>query len=245
MGRPPVPSEIKALVLDMKNSNLYLGYKRIQGELLKLGIELDKKTIWNILHDFRRKGKVKRGVTWAKFLRTHIKSLYAMDFFTVDTVLNQRFYVFFIIRHQTREIIQFGITLNPIKEFVRQQMIEFSYDFENIIYLIHDRTGEFKLKFDDYGIHGIKTSVKAPNMNSIAERFIGSVRREILDHFIIFSQNQLYHLLKVYFEHYNTKRPHQGINQRVPKGYTIRDYGKIKSRSTLFGLNYEYYREAA
>ena len=99
-----------------------------------MGIELDKKTIWNILHDFRRKGKVKRDLTWAKFLKTHIKSLYAMDFFTVDTVLNQRFYVFFIIRHQTREIIQLGITMIPVKEFVRQQMIEFSYDVENIIY---------------------------------------------------------------------------------------------------------------
>jgi len=82
--------------------------------------ELDNKTIWNILHDFRRKGKVIRGVTWAEFLKTHIKSLYAMDFFTVDTLFNQRFYIFFIIRHKTREIIQFGITMNPVEEFVRQ-----------------------------------------------------------------------------------------------------------------------------
>ena len=126
-------------------------FHRNTHELLKLGIELDKKTRWNILHTFRRKGKVKRGVTWAQFLKTHIKSLYAMDFFTVDTVLNQRFYVFFIIRHQTREIIQFGMTLNPVKEFVRQQMIEFAYDLKDMVYLIHDRTGEFKLKFDDYG----------------------------------------------------------------------------------------------
>jgi transposase InsO family protein len=82
-------------------------------------------------------------------------------------------------------------------------------------------------------------------MNSIAERFIGSVRRELLDHFIICSQDQLYNLLKAYIEHYNTKRPHQGIEQRVPKGYTIRNFGRIKSKPTLFGLNYEYYREEA
>ena len=229
----------------MKNKNLYWGYNRIQGELLKLGIELDKKTIWNILNSFRRNGKVKRSVTWDQFLKTHIKSLYAMDFFTVDTLLNQRFYVFFIIRHKTREIMQFGITMNPIKEFVRQQMIKFSDDLRSRIYLIHDRTGEFGLRFEDYGICGVTTFVKAPNMNSIAERFIRSVRREILDHFIIISQHQLYHLLKTYIEYYNRRRPHQGIEQRIPQGYTVRAFGKIKSRPTLFGLNYEYYREAA
>jgi len=229
----------------MKNKNVYWGYKRIQGELLKLGIELDKKTIWNILYDFRRRGKVKRGVTWRQFLKSHIKSIYAMDFFTVDTLFNQRFYVFFLIRHKTREIIQFSITMNPVKEFVRQQIIDFSYDLNDMVYLIHDRTGEFWLKYTDYGINGIKISVRAPNMNSIAERFIGSVRRELLDHFIIFGQNQLYSILKEYVEYYNTKRPHQGIEQRVPKGYTIRNCGKIKSRPVLFGLTHEYYREAA
>ena len=82
-------------------------------------------------------------------------------------------------------------------------------------------------------------------MNSIAERFIGSVRRELLDHFIIFGQNQLYSILQEYVEYYNSKRPHQGIEQRVPKGYITKNCGKIKSRPVLFGLNYEYYREAA
>ena len=113
------------------------------------------------------------------------------------------------------------------------------------VYLIYNRTVEFGLKYKDYRIQGTKTSVKAPNMNAIAERFIGSVRREILDHFIIIGQHQLYHLLKAYIGYYNTRRPHQGIEQRVPKGYTIRTFGRIKSRPTLFGLNYEFCREAA
>jgi putative transposase len=229
----------------MKNKNLYWGYKRIQGELLKLGIELDKKTIWNILHDFRRKGKIKKGLTWAKFLKGHLKSIYAMDFFIVDTLFNQRFYVFLMIRHKTREIIQFGITKNPVKEFGRQQIIEFSFSLNDLVYLIHDRSGEFELKYLDYGITGITTSVKALNMNSKAERFIGSVRRELLDHFIIFNQDQLHNLLNAYIKHYNTKRPHQGIEQRVPKGYAIRKFGNVTSKPTLFGLNYEYYRETA
>ena len=81
-------------------------------------------------------------------------------------------------------------------------------------------------------------------MDSFAERFIGSVRSEILDHFVIFSQTQLYNILKKYVEYYNTKRPHQGIEQRIPKGYVIRNDGIIKNRKILFGLNYEYFREA-
>ena len=82
-------------------------------------------------------------------------------------------------------------------------------------------------------------------MNSIAERWIGSVRREILDHFIIFSKNQLRNILKEYVEYYNKTRPHQGIYQQIPQGYKIRKDGKIKSRPILFGLNQEFYREAA
>ena len=130
-------------------------------------------------------------------------------------ILNTRFYVLFIIRHKTREIIQFGITMNPTREFVRQQIINLTEDLKDIIYLIHDGTGEFRLNYIDYGIHGIKTSVKAPNMllsapmgvNAIAERFIGSVRREILDHFIIFSMSQLRNVIKEYVEYYNKTRP--------------------------------------
>ncbi len=168
-----------------------------------------------------------------------------MDFFTIDTILNQRFFVFFIIRHETREIIQFGITMNPVKEFVKQQIIEFTYDLKACVYLIHDRTGEFGLQYNDYGIKGIKTSVRAPNTNSISERFIGSVRREILDHFVLFSQKQLYKILREYVEYYNTKRPHQGIDQRIPKGHNIENTGRIKSRPILFGLNFDYYRKVA
>ena len=138
--------------------------------------------------------------------------------------------------------------MNSQKQKVQQillRIIEFTFSLEDIVYLIHDRAGEFGLRYQDYGITGITTSIKAPNMNSIAKRFMGSVRRELLDNFIIISQDQLYYLLKTYIEHYNTKRPHQGIGHKVPKSYAIQNYGMIKSKPTLFGLNYEFYREAA
>ena len=123
-GRPPVSAEIKNLILKIKNENISWGAKKIQRELLKLNIDLDTKTIRNILKIFRRKGKIKKSLEWKKFLKMQVESIYAMDFFTVDTFLNQRFYVLFIIHHSTREIVQFAVTQNPVREFVRQQIIE-------------------------------------------------------------------------------------------------------------------------
>jgi putative transposase len=119
-GRRPVERDIRNLILNMKNENLFWGVKRIQGELLKLGIVLDSKTIWNIIREFRKRGKIKTGLSWKKFLEMHKQSFFAMDFFTLDTILNKRYYVLFFISHQTKEIVRFAITENPVKEFVRQ-----------------------------------------------------------------------------------------------------------------------------
>ena len=96
------------------------GVRKIQGELRKLGIIIDHKTIWNILRTFRRKGKIKINLNWKKFLKMHIETIYAMDFFTIDTIFNKRYYVFFIINHKTREIVRYAIVENPTREFVRQ-----------------------------------------------------------------------------------------------------------------------------
>jgi hypothetical protein len=166
VGRPPVSNEIKQLVLAMKNDNLFWGYKKIQGELKKLDIHLDKKTIRNILNDFRWKGKIKESLTWEQFLRLQIHSIYAMDFFTVDTVLRQRYYVYFIIYHQTREIVDFAITRNPCLQFVRQHLIEFEQTLNKVVYLIHDNAAQFKLDYIAYGIKEIRTSIEAPNMKA-------------------------------------------------------------------------------
>jgi len=131
-GRKPVDKEIQNLILSMKNGNILWGVKKIQGELLKLDIALDTKTIWNILHKFRRQGRIKAGLTWKKFLQMQADSICGMDFFTVDTVLNKRYYVYFIIAHASREIFRFAITENPVREFVRQQLIELSDRFDRV-----------------------------------------------------------------------------------------------------------------
>ena len=245
IGRPPVQNEIKQLILNMKNENLYWGYKKIQGELLKLGITLDQKAIRNIIADFRRRGKIKQYLTWKQFLRPQIHSIDAMDFFTIDTVLDQRCYVFFIMYHKTREIVQFAVTRNPMREFVRQQLMVFENRLNNVVYLIHDRAAQFDLDYFAYGIKEVKISVNAPNMNAFAERFVGSVRREVLDYFLLISETQVIKILQEYVDYYNSKRPHQGIDQQMPNGYKAQTNGRVLKFPILGGLCYHYMRRVA
>ena len=210
-----------------------------------MNIFIDYKTIWNILRIFRRKGKVKKYLNWKKFLSMQVNSIYAMDFFTIDTIFNKRFYVFFIIAHNTREIIRYAITKNPTKEFVRQQIIEFEQEMNRIVYMIHDNAFQFNLYYLSYSIKGICTSIKSPDMNSIAERFIRSARQEALDYFLMLNRKQLTGILTEYINYYNTMRPHQGINQNIPENYEPQKKGKIIKLPVLSGLHHHYFREAA
>jgi hypothetical protein len=139
----------------------------------------------------------------------------------------------------------FAVTQNPVREFVRQQIIEFENIVNQTVYLIRDNSRQFDLDFIAYGIKDIRTSVYAPDMNSIAERFIRSVRTEALDNFIIFNEGQLFRILSEYIKFYNSLRHHQGINQNTPKGYVARSYGKVLKRPVLAGVCYHYFREAA
>ncbi len=210
-----------------------------------MDINLDKKTIRNILSDCQRRGKIKQSLTWKKFLCLQIQSIYAMDFFMIDTILKQRFYVFFIIYHRTREIAHVAITMNPCREFVRQQLIEFGEQLNHLVYMIHDNAAQFKLDYLAYGIKEIRTSVNSPNMNSIAERFIGSLLRESLDYFLLLNERQILHILRQYIDYYNTRRPHQGLDQQVPKRYKPQKQGRVRKIPILGGLCYHYERRAA
>ncbi len=168
-----------------------------------------------------------------------------MDFFTVDTILQQRFYVYFMIYHKTREIVHFAITRNPCRQFVRQQLIEFEQSVNDLVYVIHDNAAQFNLDYLAYGIKEIRTSVEAPNMNAIAERFIGSVRREALDYFLLISEKQVLNILREYIDYYNSKRPHQGLEQNTPQGFEAQKCGKVRKMPILGGLYYHYERRAA
>ena len=245
-GRKPVDTEIKNLILSMKNDNLLWGVKRIQGELLKLDISLSTKTIRKILQSFRRRGKIHRSLNWKKFLETQIQSIHAMDFLTVDNMLGRRFYVFAVISHKTRQIVRFAVTENPTREFVRQQLILFSERVASTAYVIHDNAAMFNIDFLAYNLLSINTAVEAPNMNSIMERFFRTVRREALDNFILMSGSQIQAILEEYTAFCNTQRPHQGIQQQIPKpGSAVRTAGPIRKSAVLGGLHHHYFRQAA
>jgi len=245
-GRKPVATDIKNLILSMKNDNLLWGVKRIQGELLKLDIILSTKTIRKIIQSFRRRGKIRRSLTWKKFLETQIQSIHAMDLLTVDTMLGKRFYVFAVICHKTREIVQFAITENPTREFVRQQLMLLSERITSKAYLIHDNALMFNIDYLAYNLVSVKTGVEAPNMNSIVERFFRSVRREALDNFLLIDKGRIQRILEEYVAFYDTQRPHQAIRQQIPKpGEREETGGAVRESPVLGGLHHHYYRQAA
>jgi len=246
-GRPQTSTDIKELILKLKNENIVWGNKKIQGELLKLGIDLDKNTIAKIIREFRKKGRVKNSGSWKKFIMSHIESLFAMDFLTVESIFSGRLYIFFIICLKTREIVQFGVTDSPSKCFVTQQLFAWREDKEREkVYLIHDNALAFStVNYDACNVRSVPTSPYAPNMNAIAERFVRSIRNEALDHFILFNYNQVEGIVRKYMTYYNQQRPHQGIEQQTPLGYTPQKEGEIISFPVLSGLHHHYSRKAS
>jgi putative transposase len=169
-----------------------------------------------------------------------------MDFVTVDTLLGKRLYVFAIISHKTHEIVQFAVTENPTREFVRQQLMLFSEAIAAKAYLIHDNALMFNIDYLAYNLVSVRTGVEAQNMNSIMERFFGSVRREALDNFLVIDGGQIQRILNEYVAFYNNQRPHQGIQQQTPKpGKSDKETGAVRKIPVLGGLHHDYYRQAA
>jgi putative transposase len=165
-----------------------------------------------------------------------------MDFFTIDTILNQRFYVYFIVHHQSRQIVHFAMTQTPCVQFVKQQVIQFETALEDMVSMIHDNAAQFNLVYLDYGIRSVRTAVKAPNMNAIAERFVGTIRREALDYFLLFGEKQIFKIMQKHIDYYNSKKPHQGLGQSVPCGYEVQNHGRIQKIPILGGLCFHYQR---
>jgi transposase InsO family protein len=244
-GRKPIAQTIKNLILAIKKSNLFFGLTKIQGELAKLDIDLGRSTIQRVLHEHRRNRDLLPWGTWRAFLKVHWNSLFACDFFTVDGALGQCWYVFFLIELKSRQIVQWGVTANPTKIFVQQQLLSFTESRSGPIHLIHDHGPELMaVDYRGYRITGHPTCILSPNLNAYAERFVRFVRRECLDHFIILSQRHLKNLLREYIGYYNHRRPHQGLGNQIPSGRPPDAQGPIRSRPVLVGLFRDYYRSA-
>jgi transposase InsO family protein len=254
-GRPPLDPEVTDLVVRLGEENPRWGCVRIQGELRKLGIRVGASTIRRIL---RRAGlgpaPRRAGPTWTEFLRAQGRGALACDFFTVETVLLKTLYVLFFIELSTRRVHIVGATSRPDSAWVTQQARNLSITgrLDEKKLLIRDRDAKFSGPFDEVfrteGLSIVKTPVRAPTANAFAERWVGTVRRECLDHVLIFGRSHLERVLGAYVEHYNRARPHRSIELQPPDPAPFAEGvagSRLRRRDILGGLIHEYERIAA
>jgi len=224
-GRPPVDQETAALVVRLAGENPRWGYRRIQGELIKLGVRLAASTIARIVKDHGLRPAPRRaGPTWRAFLRAQASHIVATDFFTVDTVTFTRLYVLFFIELGRRRVWITGVTAHPNAAWVTQQARNVTSDLEDAgvetTYVLRDRDTKYVSSFDTVFVAGAaqvsRSPFRTPNANAFAERFVRTVRSECLDHLLIVNARHLERVLRSYARHYNGHRPHQGLSQEIP-----------------------------
>jgi putative transposase len=258
-GRPATRIEARELVVRLARENPGWGYRRIQGELVGLGVKIAASTVWTILREAGIKPAPRRLETsWAEFLRQQAASILECDFLTVDTLFLRRFYVLFFIELATRRVHLAGITTNPDSRWVTQQArnLLMQLDDEAIRprFLIRDHDSRFTRDFDEVfrsqGIRMIKAPVRAPRARAHAERWVGTLRRECLDLLLIVGRQHLEHVLSAYALHYNKHRPHRSLGQRPPVSNMpssdeqavahVIEIDRVRRRDLLGGLIHEY-----
>ncbi|MCP4304781.1 MAG: transposase [bacterium] len=249
-GRPATPTELQKLVLRLDTENPTWGYRRIHGELRRLGHRIAASTVWKILRDNSREPTPNRTrPTWSQFIHSQAHALIATDFFCVDTVTLRRLHVLFFIEIDTRRVHIAGITTNPTGPWTTQAARNLTMTYQRAIkFVIRDGAGQYTRTFDHIfaaiGAEVIKTPPRAPQANTFAERWVRTVRHELLDRTLIWNQRQLERLLDEFVEHYNEHRPHRSLNQRAPADNaeaSVIELGQpIQRTTTCAGLINEY-----
>lgn len=254
-GRPRTDHDLEHLVLRLARENNW-GSERIEGELLKLGYTISAETVRNILrrHGIPPAPERDTSPSW-RHLMTHYKDqLLACDFFTVETLFLQTIYVLVFIEIGSRRVHFAGCTAHPDNAWITQQARHIMWALEDrdpaIRFLIRDNDKKFTTAFDtvfrSQGLDVIPTPYRAPNANAYTERMIRSVREECLDKLLIINQAHLRRVMREYVAFFNTARPHQGIEQRIPIPQTSHHVdGPVRCRNVLGGIIHDYYRDAA
>lgn len=224
-GRPSVDEDTTALVVRLARENPRWGYRRVQGELIKLGVRLAASTIAQIMKDHGLGHAPRRtGPTWRAFLRAQASGIVATDFFSVDTLALTRLYVLFFIELGRRRVWVTGVTAHPHAPWVTQQARNVVGDIHDdgieVKFVLRDRDTKYVLGFDEVfrseGAQILRSPFRTPNANAYAERFVRTVRSECLDHLLIMNARHLERVLRSYVTHYNRHPPHQGISQEIP-----------------------------
>jgi putative transposase len=256
-GRPCTAAVIRDLVIRFARESPTWGHRRIHGELVGLGYRVAPATVWNILHKAGLDPAPRRvGPSWREFCRAQATTMLACDFFTVDTVLLRRVYVFFILEVGTRHVHILGVTRHPTGQWVTQQarnfMLALGEQADSFRFLVRDRDTKFTASFDavfaDAGVGVLRSPPRAPMANAYAERWVGTIRRECLDRMLIFHEQQLRRVLTEYENHYNTHRPHRALEQRTPTERGAIQLpsasGVVRRTQILGGLINEYHHAA-
>lgn len=246
-GRPKIDPDIRALIRRMCQANPLWGAPRIHGELLKLGIEISQATVSKYM--IRRSGPPSQ--SWRTFLENHADELICLDFFTVPTATFRVLFVLVILRHDRRRILHFNVTAHPTAEWTARQLLEGCRASEEPRYLIRDRDAIYGEAFHRQAaaleITEVPTAPRSPWQNPYAERVIGSIRRECLDHVIVLGERHLRRLLRSYAHYYHNARTHLSLRKDTPYGRPIQRpvLGQIVEVPRVGGLHNEYTRMAA
>jgi transposase InsO family protein len=241
-GRPQIETELRALIRRMSIENPLWGAPRIHGELLKLGFEVAQSSVAKYM--VKRLGPPSQG--WRSFLHNHAPDIAAMDLFVVPTIGFDLLYAFVIVRLGRRDLVWINVTAYPTADWVARQLTEAFPWNEAPRYMIRDRDRIYGAvvtrRLRAMGIRDKPTAPASPWQNGVAERLVGSIRRESVDHMIVLGEAHLSRILKSYARYYNGVRTHRSLNKDAPVSRSVQRDGVIRSRAILGGLHHHYSR---
>jgi putative transposase len=245
-GRRCVSREVKELIFRMVAENSTWGAPRIHGELKMLGLDISERTVLRWMRKAPRNPEPAK--RWAAFLNNHREAISAMDFFTVPTLTFGVIYCFFVVSHDRRRILHCNATRHPASAWITQQLREAFPDDSSSRYLIFDRAANFNEEvvstIKSFGIEPKRTSFRSPWQNGVAERFVGSCRRDLLDHVIVLNERHLKRLMTEYLSYYHDDRTHLRLDKQTPAGRATaratRLDGRVISMPRLGGLHHRY-----
>jgi transposase InsO family protein len=241
-GRPQIQTELRVLIRQISMENPLWGAPRIHGELLKLGFEVAQSSVAKYMA--KRRGPPSQG--WRTFLHNHAPDIAAMDLFVVPTIGFKLLYAFVVVRLERRDLVWINVTAHPTAEWVAHQITEAFPWNEAPRYMIRDRDRIYGTvvtrRLRAMGIRDKPIAPASPWQNGFAERLIGSIRRECLDHIIVLGEAHLRRILKSYARYYNETRTHLALDKDAPLSRTVKRAGRILCRPVLGGLHHEYVR---